>query len=161
MARSGRYAGEAGRVHPGEPSLAAILVFSITATSDTPDGWVAGVASAMFTLYLGTLLWIVCETCRRLAREHRDKGARTGRYIAAAATCDGGLYVLDTDSRFVYSSEASVDCVGYEPAELIGTEAHDLLSPDELQQIDTEVSGLPRQLNTLVIRARHRSGEDR
>jgi PAS domain S-box-containing protein len=141
-------------------SLGAILVFAITATSDALDSRVAGVAIALFALFIGTLLWIVGVTWRRLAREHDDKDALTGRYTAAAATCDGWLYVLDINSRFVYSSDASVDCVGYQPAELLGTEAQDLLSPDELQQIDTGI-GPPRHVNTLVVRARHRNGEDR
>jgi PAS domain S-box-containing protein len=142
-------------------SAMAILGFSITTTSDALAGWMAGGAIALFALFLVTMLCLVMAMWNRFDREYRDNDALTGRYTAAAATCDGWLYVLDMQSRFVYSSDASLDCVGYAPAELLGTEAQDLLSADELEQIDTQV-GPPSQLvNTLVVRARHRTGEDR
>lgn len=43
----------------------------------------------------------------------------------------------------------------------MGTEAADLLSPDEASLLDTRVSDLPQAVNTLVVRGRHRNGEDR
>jgi EAL domain-containing protein (putative c-di-GMP-specific phosphodiesterase class I) len=54
-----------------------------------------------------------------------------------------------------------MECLGFSPAELIGTEAAALLNPDELPLIDTRVGDLPQSVNTLVVRGRHRNGEDR
>jgi PAS domain S-box-containing protein len=142
-------------------SLVALLVLSFTATSDPLANRLPGVAIALFALFLVAESWVVLQLSKSLAREHHDADALKGRYTAAAATCDGWLYVLDTESRFVYSSDASIECIGYQPAELLGTEAKDLLSPEELQKIDTRVGGLPQYVNTLVVRGRHRNGQDR
>jgi PAS domain S-box-containing protein len=101
------------------------------------------------------------SACRQLVREHTDTTALQGRLDAAAATSDGWLYVLDLNNLFIYSSAASIDCIGYSPAELLGRDASGLLSPDELPLIDTRLSGLPGSVSTFVVRARHRSGADR
>lgn len=136
-------------------------VFAITATHDALSrGWAASVI-ALFGLFLAAQQWVLAATWRRLAREHKDSATYQGRLTAAAATSGGWLYVLDTESRFVYSSEASVDCLGYRPEELIGTEAAALLSPDEATLLDSRVGDLPQSVNTLVVRGRHRNGEDR
>jgi PAS domain S-box-containing protein len=123
--------------------------------------WFAGGAVAVFVVLLVAEHWALLAAWRQLALETRDTGALQGRLDAAAATSDGWLYTLDLDSRFVYSSDASMECLGYSPEELLGTEASGLLSPDEMEVIDTRVGDRPQAVTVLVVRGRHRNGEDR
>ncbi|CAN5655373.1 hypothetical protein BH10ACT10_BH10ACT10_01150 [soil metagenome] len=71
------------------------------------------------------------------------------------------MFALDLQNRFVYSSEASQAYLGYAPADLLGTRASTLISPDELECIDHELSGRVDGIDTLVLRGRHRNGLDR
>jgi PAS domain S-box-containing protein len=138
-----------------------MAVLAIAATHDAlSPGWAASVI-ALFGLFLVAQQWVLTATWRRLTREHKESATYQGRLTAAAATSGGWLYVLDTESRFVYSSNASIDCVGFTPEELMGTEAAALLSPDEATLLDTRVGDLPQSVKTLVVRGRHRNGEDR
>ncbi|MCW2599704.1 MAG: phytochrome-like protein cph2 [Frankiales bacterium] len=124
-------------------------------------GWFAGAAIGVLVALLLTEHLALMSAWRQLAREHHDTGALQGRLDAAAATSGGWLYTLDTNSRFVYSSDASMDCLGFLPEELLGTEASALLSPDELGLIESRLGHPPQGVNTLVVRGRHRNGEDR
>lgn len=142
-------------------SAVAMAVLAITATHDALSPAGSATVIAMFALFLVAQQWVLTATWRKLAREHHDSATYQSRLTAAAATSGGWLYVLDTESRFVYSSEASFDCLGYRPEELIGTEAAALLSPDEANLLDTRGGNLPQSVNTLVVRGRHRNGEDR
>jgi PAS domain S-box-containing protein len=121
----------------------------------------ASTAIVLFALFLVAQQWILKVIWERLTREHLDAETFQCRLTAAAATSGGWLYVLDNESRFVYSSEASRDCLGYEPEELIGTEARDLLSPSEEELIDTGLGDVQGHVSVLVVRGRHRNGEDR
>jgi PAS domain S-box-containing protein len=121
-------------------------------------GWCAGVAVGLFVAFAITEHWALLAQWRDLAQAHREFGALQGRLDAAAATSDGWLYALDLESRFVYSSDASLACLGYAPEELLGTEASALLSPDEMEVIDTGVSAAG--VNVVVVKGRHRNGED-
>jgi PAS domain S-box-containing protein len=123
--------------------------------------WCAGVVVGVFVVFAITEHWALLAAWRQLATERHDTGALRGRLDAAAATSDGWLYTLDLSSRFVYSSDASLECVGYSPQELLGTEAGALLSPDEIEVIDVSVAPLPQAVTVLVVRGRHRNGEDR
>jgi PAS domain S-box-containing protein len=123
--------------------------------------WFVAVLVAVCLVLLVAEHWALLAVWRRLALESHDAGALQGRLDAAAATSDGWLYTLDLDSRFIYSSDASLDCLGYSPEELLGTEASALLSPDEIAVIDTRVGALRKDVNVLVVRGRHRNGEDR
>jgi PAS domain S-box-containing protein len=140
-------------------SVVATVVFAITATQEPLPPVLAGPATVVFGLFLLCQQWILKVVWQRLGREHRDCETFQGRLTAAAATCGGWLYVLDAESRFVYCSDASLDYLGYAPGELIGTEARALLAATELEQIDPSLAA--EQVNTLVVRGRHRNGEDR
>jgi PAS domain S-box-containing protein len=142
-------------------SVVALVIFAITATQDALHPSLAVTVIVLFAMFLVAQHWVLSATWSRLAQEHKDSSTFQGRLTAAAATSGGWLYVLDTESRFVYSSDASVDCLGYTPGELMGTEAAALLSPDEASVIDTRVGDLPQSVNTLVVRGRHRNGDDR
>lgn len=139
----------------------AVLAFAGTLLGESLAGVLGALALGMFALFLLTEHWALVTAWRQLAREHKDTSELRARLDAAAATSGGWLYTLDTNSRFVYCSEASVECFGYTPEELLGTDASALLSPDEMPLIDTRVSTLPDAVNTLVVRGRHRNGEDR
>jgi PAS domain S-box-containing protein len=139
----------------------AVLAFAGVAFRHSLAGLLGSVALVTLGVFLFAEHWALLTAWRRLGREHTDLSALQGRLDAAAATSGGWLYTLDLNSRFVYCSDASMDCFGYTPDELLGTEASALLSPDELPLIDTHVSDLPGAVNTLVVRARHRNGEDR
>jgi PAS domain S-box-containing protein len=142
-------------------SVLATATFAVTATSGPlADLW-AVLAIVAFATFLAIQQWALRVTLRTAVREHHGSATLQGRLDAAAATSGGWLYALDTESRFVYSSDASLECLGYDPTELLGTEASALLSPDEDQHIDTLVGDLPQAVNTLVVRGRHRNGEDR
>ena len=142
-------------------SVLATVTFSVTATSEPLADWLAALAIALFAAFLLAQQWALRVLVRTVVREHHDAVTLQGRLDAAAATSGGWLYTLDTESRFVYSSDASLECVGYEPSELLGTEAAALLSQDEDQHLGTRVAGLAQGVNTLVVRGRHRNGEDR
>jgi PAS domain S-box-containing protein len=122
-------------------------------------GWCAGVAVGLFVAFVTTEHWAMLAEWRDMVQAHRDSGALQGRLDAAAATSDGWLYTLDLNSRFVYSSDASLACLGYAPEELLGTEASALLSPDEMEVIDTGAS-VAAGVNVVVVKGRHRNGED-
>jgi PAS domain S-box-containing protein len=125
-------------------------------------GWCAGVAVGLFVAFVTTEHWALLAERRDLVQARRDSGALQGRLDAAAATSDGWLYTLDLNSRFVYSSDASLACLGYAPDELLGTEASALLSPDEMEVIDTGVGAAAAAagVNVMVVKGRHRNGED-
>jgi PAS domain S-box-containing protein len=142
-------------------SVIALSLFAATATHDALNPPLASTVVVLFASFLVAQQWTLTVIWKRLAREHLDSETFRCRLTAAAATSGGWLYVLDTESRFVYSSGASRDCLGYDPEELIGTEARDLLSPSEEGLIDTQVSSVPQLVNVLVVRGRHRNGEDR
>ncbi|MDT7547625.1 MAG: hypothetical protein QOE84_19 [Actinomycetota bacterium] len=126
--------------------------------ADWCAGLAVGLSVAVVTSERGALL----AQRRDLVQAHRESGALQGRLDAAAATSDGWLYTLDLNSRFVYSSDASLACLGYAPEELLGTEASALLSPDEMEIIDTTVGAAAAAagVNVVVVKGRHRSGED-
>jgi PAS domain S-box-containing protein len=140
-------------------SAVALVVFAITAHRAL-EWSLAVMGIAAFALFLLAQMWALTAAWKSSAREHQRSTTFQGRLRAAAATSGGWLYVIDNEKRFVYSSEASIDCVGYTPDELMGTVASDLLSPAELTKIVTRV-GDGHPVNTLVVRARHRNGEDR
>jgi PAS domain S-box-containing protein len=142
-------------------SVVALTLFAVTATHDSLSPRLASTVIVLFAMFLVAQQWILSVIWKRLTREHLDSETFQCRLNAAAATSGGWLYVLDNESRFVYSSGASLDCLGYEPAELIGTEARELLSPSEQELIDLGVADVPQAVNVLVVRGRHRNGEDR
>jgi PAS domain S-box-containing protein len=123
--------------------------------------WCAGLTVGVAVIFAVIDRRALRAALRELAGERYGRGALQGRLDAAAATSDGWLYTLDVDSRFIYSSDASLGCLGYTPQELLGTAAADLLSPDEIEVIDTRPGPFPRAVNVLVVRGRHRNGEDR
>lgn len=140
-------------------SAVALLVFGVTA-HHALERSLAAMSIAAFALFLLAQMWALTAAWNSSAREHQDSATFQGRLTAAAATSGGWLYVVDNERRFVYSSDASIDCVGYTPDELMGTVAGDLLSPDEMTKLATRV-GAGHPVNTLVVRARHRNGDDR
>ncbi len=152
----------------GQRALALVLAGTVAllGTAAVVSGgpvtsWFGEGAVVALVALLLTEHWALTAAWRDLARGHLQTDALQGRLAAAAATSDGWLYTLDSDSRFVYSSDASVDCLGYAPDELLGTEASALLSTDEIGLIDDRHEGLPHAVNTLVVRGRHRNGTDR
>jgi PAS domain S-box-containing protein len=125
--------------------------------------WCAGLAVGLIVAFVTSERGALLAERRDLVLAHLESGALQGRLDAAAATSDGWLYTLDLNSRFVYSSDASLACLGYAPDELLGTEASALLSPDEMEAIDTVVGAAAAAagVNVVVVKGRHRSGDDR
>jgi PAS domain S-box-containing protein len=142
-------------------AAAGLITVAALLLGEPYAGWCAAVGVALFVIFVITEHWALMAAWRQLSLQHDDAGKLRGRLDAAAATSDGWLYTLDLDSRFVYSSDASMECLGYSPQDLLGTAASDLLSPDEIQVIDTRVGALPQSVSVLVVRGRHRNGEDR
>jgi PAS domain S-box-containing protein len=138
-----------------------MLAFGITATKGPLATWVAVGAVAVFGALLAAQQWFVWSTLRSMARGQRDTATLQSRLDAAAVASGGWLYVLDKDSRFVYSSEASADCLGYLPDELIGTEARALLSNEAERHVDVLPEDETTGVSTIVVRGRHRDGQDR
>jgi PAS domain S-box-containing protein len=139
--------------------IVAVAAFEL---GEPLGGWCAGVAAGMLVAFATTEHWALLAEVRDLVQAHHHSSELQGRLDAAAATSDGWLYTLDLSSRFVYSSDASLACLGYAPEELLGTEASALLSPDEMEVIDTgaDAAAAARGVNVVVARGRHRSGED-
>jgi PAS domain S-box-containing protein len=141
-------------------AVVAVVVFAISVRHD-PLVWPLAVAAVtLFAAFLASLLLLVHRARRSSDLEH-DAADRLQRQLTATAATSGGwVYVISPDGRFVYSSEASLECIGYEPHELIGREARSLLSRDESAHIDTRV-GDPRSVDVVVVRGEHKDGTDR
>ena len=108
---------------------------------------------------VGQLLTVL--SLRRQSLRARATSATWQRqFVATAATSGGWVYVINPDGRFVYSSDASREFIGYEPSDLLGREARSLLSPIEEQHVDTRVGDVPQHVNVVVVRGRHRDGTD-
>jgi PAS domain S-box-containing protein len=138
----------------------ASVAFAVTATHEPLEDWVAACAIAAFALFLVAQQFVMLAAWRRSVRDHREATTVQGRFDAAAESSGGWLYVLDAESRFVYCSDASLECVGYPPAELLGTSSRELLSQGEVDHLDP-IATAKQAHNSQVVRARHRNGEDR
>ena len=75
-------------------------------------------------------------------------------------------YVVDAESRIIYANPASRELLGYDPDEILGMAASDLIHPDDLDtalaalsQIVETGAGRPGQVPPMAMRVRHRDGE--
>jgi PAS domain-containing protein len=109
-------------------SAVASVAFAVTAADEPLEDWVAVCTITAFALFLVAQQLIMLSAWRRSVRDHREATTVQGRFDAAAESSGGWLYVLDAESRFVYCSVASLECVGYPPAALLGTSSAELLS---------------------------------
>lgn len=139
----------------------AVLVFAVAARHD-PLAWPIAVAAVvLFAGFLACLLVLIHRAWQSSDLEHVAADRLQRQLTAAAAASGGWVYVINPDGRFVYSSDASRDCLGYDPDELLGKEARTLLSRDELMHVDTRVGDVPQAVNVVVVRGTHRDGTDR
>jgi PAS domain S-box-containing protein len=142
-------------------SAVAVLVFALAVTHAPLQPWLAVSVVLLFAMLLAAQLWVTATAWRRWDQEHDTADRLERQFVAAASTSGGWVYVISPDGRFVYSSDACRDSIGYAPAELLGREARSLLSPDDVPHIDTRVSDVPQAVNVVVVRGRHRDGSDR
>jgi two-component system, cell cycle sensor histidine kinase and response regulator CckA len=97
-------------------------------------------------------------------------GGTTGR---SPVPLDGGLLqallerssdvitLLDATGRILYTSPPVTQMLGYDPAELAGRSAFELLHPDDLPRVQSLFAGLlerPAEPVTTVVRYRHKQG---
>jgi PAS domain S-box-containing protein len=142
-------------------SAAAVLVYAIAMTQAPMGTERAVLVTGLFALLLVSHLWVTGRAWQELRREHSAGEQLQSQFTAAAATSGGWVYVVDPEGRFVYSSDASTDFIGYSPAELLGTHARALLNIEDLAHIKNRVGYEPAAVSIVVTRARHRDGADR
>jgi diguanylate cyclase (GGDEF)-like protein/PAS domain S-box-containing protein len=94
---------------------------------------------------------------------HADAAQRLseGRFQALVQNSHDLVSIYDNEGRFVFASPSHDRALGYDPAELIGTSAVELLHPDELDEVSRSfaeqllVTGVPAPIEH---RIRHRDG---
>jgi PAS domain S-box-containing protein len=150
---------------PGDFALTAFAVVTVSvfafAARHEPLGWPVAVSAVLFAGFVTTMLLLVRQAWRASYREHCTADRLQRQLTATAATSGGWVYVISPDGRFVYSSDASRDCLGYEPHELLGRDARSLLARDEADHVDTRVGDVPQSVSVVVVRGAHRDGRDR
>jgi PAS domain S-box-containing protein len=154
------------RIHPtslllGGVSAAAILLFAVFVTHAPMETGRAVVVIGLFALLVVSQLWVTSSAWQDLQREHTAGEQLQSQFKAAAATSGGWVYVVDPEGRFVYSSDACAEFIGYQAAELLGTHAEALLNVEDLAHIKNRVGYQPAAVSVVVTRARHRDGADR
>lgn len=92
------------------------------------------------------------EQAQAALRESRE------RYRTLVDNMQDLLCELNQDGRYLYVSKNYADVLGYEPAELLGRNAFELVHPDDLAAV-TAVFDSPSGQGQTVFRYRHRNGE--
>jgi PAS domain S-box-containing protein len=156
----------AARIHPISlllcvVSAAAVLVYAIAMTQAQMGTERAVLVTGLFALLLVSHLWVTGRAWQELRREHTAGEELQSQFAAAASTSGGWVYVVDPEGRFVYSSDASTEFIGYQPADLLGTHATALLSVEDLAHIESRIDYEPAAVSVVVTKARHRDGADR
>jgi PAS domain S-box-containing protein len=119
------------------------------------------IASAVvFTIAVLAHVVVLTSSRSQSSRDHSAVEQLQRQFVATAATSGGWVYVVNPDGRFVYSSEASREFLGYEASELLGRDARTLLTPTDLEHVDSRVGDVPQAVNVVVVRGRHRDGQD-
>jgi PAS domain S-box-containing protein len=141
-------------------SFVAIVMFAVALAYSSLHVGLAVAAATVFTALVLIQLLLVVVWWRRGIRDNAAMEHVQRQLMATSATSGGWVYVIDPGGRFVYSSEASREFLGYEPHELLGREARSLLSPMDVPHVDSRVGDLPHHVNVVVVRGRHRDGQD-
>jgi PAS domain S-box-containing protein len=142
-------------------AVMAVCAFAVVARHE-PLVWPMAVSAVvLFAMFVTMLLLLVRHAGRASYRERCTADRLQRQLTAAAATSGGWVYLISPDGRFVYSSDASHDCIGYAPHELLGKEARTVLARDEGDHIDSRVGDIPPSVNVVVVRGTHRNGTDR
>lgn len=141
-------------------SIIGVVMFAFAMTYSPLDRGVAMASVATFTVLVCAHLLVMTTSWRRGVRDQAATEQLQRQFVATAATSGGWVYVINPDGRFVYSSAASREFLGYEPDDLLGLEARSLLSPLDVPHIDSRVGDLPQHVNVVVVRGRHRDGQD-
>jgi PAS domain-containing protein len=131
MLRSGRSVLALGTV-----SVACVAMFATAMSYSSVHRGVAMASGVLFTLLLVGQLLAAVNSQRQSLRDRATSEMWQRQFVATAATSGGWVYVINPDGRFVYSSDASREFIGYEPRDLLGREARSLLSPVEAQHVD-------------------------
>jgi PAS domain S-box-containing protein len=97
---------------------------------------------------------------RTLALARANEALREGetRYRTLVENMDDLLCELDQEARYVYLSPHYQEVLGYEPGELLGRNAFELIHPDDLPAVRTEFH-TPGTHGQVSFRARHKSGD--
>ncbi|MBS1213504.1 MAG: sensory box protein, partial [Proteobacteria bacterium] len=85
------------------------------------------------------------------------------RFRQVAEMTGEWLWEQDPQGRYIYSSVAVRDILGYEPEEILGKNYLDLLTPQDEAHWRSELAPLPnvqQRFSRLVNRYRHRNGEE-
>jgi len=74
---------------------------------------------------------------RDAQREETDEALRESeqRFRALVETTSDWIWAVDKDGIYTYSSPKVKDLLGYEPEDIIGTSAFDLMDPDEAETV--------------------------
>lgn len=141
-------------------SVASAAMFTVAVNSSPPASAIVLGAETVFAALMVAQVLVLVSGWRAHTRDQVAVARLERQFSAAAASSGGWVYVIDPDGRIVYSSDACRDLLGYEPVELLGKDARDLLSPLDADHLDSRVGYVPQHVNRLVVRGRHRDGHD-
>ena len=141
-------------------SIACVVMFALALSSSRLHRGAATLAAVVFTAVVVALVIVLMASWRQRVHDQATAQQLQRQFVATAATSGGWVYVIDPGGRFVYSSDASREFLGYHPRELLGREARSLLSPLDVPHIDSRVGDVPQNVNVVVVRGRHRDGRD-
>ena len=127
---------------------------------DTPemDEWLALVGAAWLPV-VAVLAYRLVRVNRELAETAQDA---LDAFADTVHTAHGWVWRVDTDHRIVYSSAGIRELLGYEPDEVVGRDALDLLVLDEdRDQVRSDVRARQDGWQNWQTRVRHRDGSVR
>jgi PAS domain S-box-containing protein len=89
---------------------------------------------------------------------YRDLEAREKRFRALIENSSDAIALLNLEGRFIYTSASARRVLGYEPEELVGQIAFELIHPDDQEAMLTgfmKAVQKPRHVATTQLRVRH------
>jgi hypothetical protein len=93
-------------------AVEALLVFPILAAWHEHPEWPVAVSAVMLVAAIVAPMLLVRQALRASYRARCTADGLRRQLTATAATSGGWVFVISPDRRFVYSSDASRDCIG-------------------------------------------------
>jgi two-component system cell cycle sensor histidine kinase/response regulator CckA len=109
------------------------------------------------------LQFVSTQVAMAIERKRGEAALRASeeKFRSFIETTTDWVWSIDRDGVHTYSNPAVAGILGYEPAELVGASAFDLMHPDDREQVRAQLAALAeegRGWRNLVIRWRHRGG---
>ena len=96
-------------------SIACVAMFALALSSSRLHRGTATLAAVVFTAVVVALVIVLMASWRQRVHDQATAEQLQRQFVATAATSGGWVYVIDPGGRFVYSSDASREFLGYHP----------------------------------------------